>query len=91
MAFGSKQTPVNRDLNFKFKMLQAVKFKKDNDVDEWTYSYIISRFGKVPKAGYKSDSPYYLVAKHGPPIWEGRLQEVSDSEFKRNGGAKWVI
>lgn len=91
-SIANRSITSTSELKFKFKMLQAVKFKKDNDIDEWTYTYVIGRFGKVPKAGNKSDSPYYLVAGYGPAIWEGRLVEVSDDEIKAmNGGEQWAV
>jgi hypothetical protein len=89
MSLSNRSITSTREAQFKFDNLQWVKFKKDNDIDEWTYSYIIGRFGKVPRDGNKSDSPYYLVAGHGPALWEGRLKEMTPSEIKEFGGVQW--
>jgi hypothetical protein len=86
MTISNRSITSTREAQFKFDNLQWVKFKKNNDIDEWTYSYIILRFGKVPRDGNKSDSPYYLVAGHGPAIWEGRLCPITDQELKLMGG-----
>jgi len=90
MSIAKRSTRSTSKLTFKFEMLQAVKFKKDNEIDVWTYSYVIGRFEKIPKDGKKSDSPYYIVANYGPCIWEGRLVAISDTELRLKGVESWA-
>lgn len=81
-SLANRSTRSTSEIKHKYDMLQAVKFRKSLDED-YTYSYIIGRFGKVPKNAEKPDSPYYLVAGYGPAIWENHLEPLTKDEEKK--------